>query len=233
MRIRVTAAALCTAVLVAGCSGGGGSGEKDSGAAAAGAGSVPGSAPAAGRKGPSQPLGAAQLESVALTAGDVDGYQITDYPVKPHGDSTARPAACQPLENMRTAVPDPAPRAFQGRLAFSGSGPGAGAATTIGLMAYDRSDAEGVLDGLRTALKKCTAYEGGVPARTTAAAATAPDAGDEAVAFALHTERDSPDAFVVVRSGATVVLFCTASGTGAPAEVPGALVSAQIRKLEA
>ncbi|MEU5633461.1 hypothetical protein ACIA8I_28515 [Streptomyces rishiriensis] len=233
MRIRVTAAALCTAVLVAGCSGGGGSGEKDSGAAAAGAGSVPGSAPAAGRKGPSQPLGAAQLESAALTAGDVDGYQITDYPVKPHGDSTARPAACQPLENMRTAVPDPAPRAFQGRLAFSGSGPGAGAATTIGLMAYDRSDAEGVLDGLRTALKKCTAYEGGVPARTTAAAATAPDAGDEAVAFALHTERDSPDAFVVVRSGATVVLFCTASGTGAPAEVPGALVSAQIRKLEA
>ncbi|MER6784651.1 hypothetical protein ABT330_08445 [Streptomyces sp. NPDC000658] len=233
MRIRVTAAALCTAVLVAGCSGGGGSGVKDSGAARAGSGPASGSASDAGRKGPSGPLGATRLQSAALTSGDVDGYQITDYPVRPHGGSTARPAQCQPLENMRTAVPDPEPRAFQGRLAFSGSGPGAGAATTIGLMAYDRSDAEGVLRGLRTALKQCTAYEGGVPARTTAEAATAPDAGDEAVAFELHTERDSPDAYVVVRSGATVVLFCTASGTGAAAQVPGELVSAQIRKLEA
>ncbi|MCQ9134125.1 hypothetical protein [Streptomyces hilarionis] len=233
MRIRVTAAALCTAALVAGCSGGGGTGVEDSGAARAGSGSAAGPAPHAAGKGPSAPLGEGRLTSAALTSADVDGYQITDYPVRPHGGSTARPAQCQPLENMRTAVPDPAPRAFQGRLAFSGSGPGAGAATTIGLMAYDRSGAEGVLQALRTALKKCTAFEGGVPARTTARAAAAPDAGDEAVAFALHTERDSPDAYVVVRSGSTVVLFCTASGTGAAAQVPGELVSAQIRKLEA
>lgn len=34
------------------------------------------------------------------------------------------------------------------------------------------------------------------------------------------------------RSGATVVLFHTASGTGSPADVPDALVSAQIRTLE-
>ncbi|MER6412041.1 hypothetical protein [Streptomyces humidus] len=234
MRIRVTAA-LCTAVLVAGCGGGSDSGGKDSGAAAtgSGSGSRSGPAPDAGGKAPSGPLGAAQLKSAALTAGDVDGYQITDFPVKPDDESTARPAACQPLEDMRTASPDPGPQAFEGRLAFPGAAPADGAATTIGLMAYDRSGAEGVLDRLRTALKKCTAYEGGVPARTTAEAATAPDAGDEAVAFGLQTERDSADAFVVVRTGATVVLFCTASGTGTPAKVPEALVSAQIRKLEA
>ncbi|WP_329214979.1 hypothetical protein OG352_05680 [Streptomyces sp. NBC_01485] len=183
---------------------------------------------------PAEPLGEAQLKSAALTGGDVDGFQITEFPVKPGGDSTARPADCQPLEDMRTGLPDPGPKAFTGLLAYSGAGPAAGSATTIGLMAYDGSAAaEGVLDGLRTALKTCTAYEGGVPARTTVRSATAPDVGDDAVAYSLRTERDSADAFVVVRSGATVVLFFTASGTGSAAAVPEALVSAQIRKLEA
>ncbi|MEU9311023.1 hypothetical protein [Streptomyces sp. NPDC048256] len=239
MRIRVTAAALCAAVLVAGCGGGGGDSDAkatDSAAAqgpSSGSGSGSASASAAASQAPAEPLGEAQLKSAALVGGDVDGYQITDFPVKPDGDSTARPADCQPLENMRTASPDPGPKAFVGLLAFGGAGPTAGSATTIGLMAYDRSDAEGILDGLRTALKKCTAYEGGVPARTNAKAATAPDAGDEAVAFGLETQGDSADAFVVVRSGATVVLFYTAAGTGSAAEVPAELVTAQIRKLGA
>ncbi|XES00882.1 hypothetical protein HEP87_61120 [Streptomyces sp. S1D4-11] len=39
-------------------------------------------------------------------------------------------------------------------------------------------------------------------------------------------------AVVVVRSGATVVLFHTASGTGSSADVPEALVSAQVKKLK-
>ncbi|MEU9436440.1 hypothetical protein [Streptomyces sp. NPDC048252] len=239
MRIRVTAAALCAAVLVAGCGGGGGDSDAkatDSAAAqgpSSGSGSGSASASAAASQAPAEPLGEAQLKSAALVGGDVDGYQITDFPVKPDGDSTARPADCQPLENMRTASPDPGPKAFVGLLAFGGAGPTAGSATTIGLMAYDRSDAEGILDGLRTALKNRTAYEGGVPARTTAKAATAPDAGDEAVAFGLETQGDSADAFVVVRSGATVVLFYTAAGTGSAAEVPAELVTAQIRKLGA
>ncbi|MEU9269141.1 hypothetical protein AB0E04_27345 [Streptomyces sp. NPDC048251] len=240
MRIRVTAAALCAAVLVAGCGGGGG-GDSDAKAtdsaaaqgSSSGSGSGSASASAAASEAPAEPLGEAQLKSAALVGGDVDGYQITDFPVKPDGDSTVRPADCQPLENMRTASPDPGPKAFVGLLAFGGAGPTAGSATTIGLMAYDGSDAEGILDGLRTALKKCTAYEGGVPARTTAKAATAPDAGDEAVAFGLETQGDSADAFVVVRSGATVVLFYTAAGTGSAAEVPAELVTAQIRKLGA
>lgn len=238
MRIRVVAAVLFTAVLVAGCGGGGGgdSDAKTSDSATA-PGSASGSASDAASAGapqaPAEPLGAAQLKSAALSAGDVDGYQITEFPVKPDGDSTARPADCQPLENMRTASPDPGPQAFVGLLAYSGAGPAAGSATTVGLMAYDQSGAEGILDGLRTSLEKCTAYEGGVPARTTAKTATAPDAGDEAVAFGLQTAGDSADAFVVVRSGATVVLFYTASGTGSPAEVPQELVTAQIEKLAA
>ncbi|MEU1190224.1 hypothetical protein [Streptomyces sp. NPDC005859] len=235
MRNRVTAAALFTVLLVAGCGGGGGGSPegKASGSAAPGSASASGSASVAAPRESAAPLGEAQLKSAALTGGDVDGFQVTDFPVKPDGDSTARPADCQPLENMRTASPDPGPQAFVGLLAYSGAGPTAGSATTVGLMAYDQSDAEGILEGLRTALKKCGAYEGGVPARTTAKAATAPDAGDEAVAFALQTQRDSADAFVVVRTGATVVLFYTVSGTGSAAEVPKELITAQIRKLEA
>ncbi|SEP87756.1 hypothetical protein SAMN04487983_100268 [Streptomyces sp. yr375] len=230
-RIKVTAAVFCAAALMAGCGGGGGTG-SDADAKASAAADTAGSASAA----PARPLGEAQLKSAALTGGDVDGFQITDFPVKPDGDSVARPADCQPLEDMRTGAPDPGPKAFTGLLAYAGAGPTAGSATTIGLMAYDGSSAaQGVLGGLRTALKTCTAYEGGVPARTTAKSATAPDVGDDAVAYSLQTERDSPDAFVVVRSGATVVLFFTATGTrtGSGAAVPEALVSAQIRKLEA
>ncbi|MEU3619366.1 hypothetical protein ABZ725_44795 [Streptomyces sp. NPDC006872] len=235
IRVRTTAAVLCAAALVAGCGGGGGSDAKPSAAASGtAAGDVEGTTASASASGArAETLGEAQLKSAALTGGDVDGYQVTDFPAKPDGDSTARPAACQPLENMRTATPDPGPKAFVGLLAFAGAGPAAGSATTVGLMAYDQPAAEGVLEGLRTALKECTAYEGGVPARTTVTTVVAPDAGDEAVAFGLRTARDSADAFVVVRTGATVVLFYTASGTGAAAEVPDELISAQVRKLEA
>jgi hypothetical protein len=236
------AAFLSTAVLVAGCGGGGSDGGSDTKASPSESPSVSASvatsedastpSPAPTSEAPAGPLGAARLKSAALSGTEVDGFQITDFPAKPAGGGTARPAACQPLENMRTASPDPAPKQFLGLLAYATSGSSAGSATTIGLMAYDQPDAESILDGLRTAVEKCTAYEGGVPARTTARAGTAPDAGDDAVAFDLHTHDDSSDAFVVVRSGATVVLFYTVSGTGSSAEVPGELVSAQIKKLE-
>ncbi|MGY1495390.1 hypothetical protein ACW4TU_01880 [Streptomyces sp. QTS52] len=232
------AALLSTAILVAGCGGAdSGSDAKTSPSAspsvsASVSASASASSPAPTSEAPADPLDAARLKSAALSGTEVDGFQITDFPAKPAGGGTARPAACQPLENMRTASPDPAPKQFLGLLAYTTSGSSAGSATTIGLMAYDQPTAEGILDGLRTALEKCTAYEGGVPARTTAKAGTAPAAGDDAVAFDLHTRNDSSDAFVIVRSGATVVLFSTVSGTGSSAEVPGELVSAQIKKLE-
>ncbi|WP_055523110.1 hypothetical protein [Streptomyces graminilatus] len=240
MRIRQIelAALLFTSVLVAGCGGGGGDGDSDAKSSPSTSPSV--SAPASASKpapvkeseAAADPLDAAQLKSAALSGTDADGFQVTAFPAKPAGGGTARPAACQPLENMRTASPKPAPKEFVGLLAYATSGSSAGSATTIGLMAYDQPDAEGVLDGLRTAVKECTAWEGGVPARTTAKAATAPDAGDDAVAFTLQTRGDSSDAFVVVRSGATVVTFSTVSGTGSAAEVPEELVSAQVKKLE-
>lgn len=238
MRIRrkrpvETAAVLFITVLTAGCgSGGGDSSDVRASESVSASESASASVSTPASEAPADPLGAAQLKSAALSSGDVDGFQIADFPAKPGGSGTARPADCQPLENMRTASPSPAPKAFVGRLAYADSGPAAGTATTVGLMAYAQSDAEGILDDLRTALKKCTAYEGGVPARTTARSATAPDAGDDAVAFQLQTEGDSVDAFVVARTGATIVLFYAARGTGSSAEVPDELVSAQIKKLE-
>ncbi|BBC30441.1 hypothetical protein SGFS_017350 [Streptomyces graminofaciens] len=227
MRIRTTAAVLLAAVLATGCAGGGSAGGGSDTKGRDGA-----SAAARLPEEPAVALGADEVEAAALSGGDVEGFTITDYPVKPHGDSTARPPSCQPLENMRTGAPDPAPRTLVGRLAYPDSAAAGGSATTIGLMAYDRADAEDVLDGVRAALKRCTAYEGGVPARTTATAGAAPDTGDDAVAFSLQTEGHTADAFVIVRSGATVVLFFTASGTDSPAQVPDALVAEQIKKLE-
>ena len=232
MRIRGTVTVLLAAALVAGCGSGGSSSDAKESPPASVSGSPSASASEQAAEAPADPLGAAQLKSAAVSGADVDGFQIADFPAKPAGGGTAAPAVCQPLENMRTASPEPDPREFVGLLAYADSGPAAGSATTVALMAYEESDAAGILDGLRTALKSCTAYTGGVPARTTAETATAPDAGDEAVAFHLQTEGDSSDAFVVVRSGATVVLFSTVSGTGSAAEVPEALVSAQIGKLE-
>ena len=141
MRIRVTAAALCTAVLVAGCGGGGGSGDEGLRRLGRGSGPVLGFGFGAGRKGPSGPLGEAQLKSAALTAGDVDGYQITDYPVKPDGDSTARPAGVPAVgEHAHGGSRSGAP-GVPGTPRLLWLGPAAGAATTIGLMAYDRSGA--------------------------------------------------------------------------------------------
>ncbi|MFJ1967460.1 hypothetical protein ACIO93_02200 [Streptomyces sp. NPDC087903] len=235
----MTATVLFTALLAAGCGSGGNGDGSDAKVSPSVSGSTspsgPGSAPAsaeASSEAPGDPLSAAELKSAALSGSDADGFQVAAFPAKPAGGGTAAPAACQPLENMRTASPDPAPKAFEGLLAYATSGSAAGSATTVGLMAYEQSDAQSVLDGLRTALKTCTAYTGGVPARTTADTAKAPDAGDDAVAFHLKTDGDTSDAFVVVRSGATVVLFSTVSGTHSAAEVPEALVSAQIEKLE-
>ncbi|WP_260848837.1 hypothetical protein [Streptomyces sp. SLBN-118] len=182
---------------------------------------------------PADALSTAQLKSAALSGTDADGFQIDDWPSRQtDSGSIAEPAACQPVENVRVADLDPSPKAVVSKMAYATSGPSAGSATTIGLMAYDQSDAEQILSGLRTSLAKCTSYDGGVPARATVKAITAPDDGDEAVAFQLTIKGDPPVSLAVVRSGATVGIFNTGSGTGVFAELPDSLVTAQIKKLE-
>ncbi|GGW30971.1 hypothetical protein GCM10010381_14330 [Streptomyces xantholiticus] len=233
MRVKVTVSVLFTAALIAGC-GSGGDAKSNPGPpqASQGSPSAERSRTQAPTDASSGPLSADRLESAALS-GTVDNFQIADWPARSHGGSRAEPTACQPVENMRIAYPAPAPKAIVGKVAYATSGPSVGSATTIGLMAYDQSGAERILSGLHASLEKCTSYDGGVPARTAVQAVAAPDAGDDALAFQLNTEgKSQPDLIAVVRTGATVVLFITASGTGAPAELPDNLVTAQINKLE-
>jgi hypothetical protein len=232
VRVKATMSVLFTAALLTGCGNGGTS------TAGTGAKSSPSSpqASATAKQTQTQPpadaLSTDRLKSAALSGTDADGFQITDWPAKPDSGSIAEPAACQPVENVRVADLDPSPQAVVGKLAYATSGPSAGSATTIGLMAYEQSDAERVLSDLHASLKKCTSYDGGVPARTAVKAITAPDAGDDAVAFQLTTKGKSPEPITVIRSGATVVLFITASGTGASVELPESLATEQINKLE-
>jgi hypothetical protein len=233
VRVKATMSVLLTAALLTGCGNGGTTADGT------GAKSSPSSPQASAKtkqtptQAPADALSTDRLKSAALSGTDADGFQITDWPpAKPDSRSIAEPAACQPVENVRVANLDPSPQVVVGKLAYATSGPSAGSATTIGLMAYEQSDAERILSDLRTSLEKCTSYDGGVPARTTVEAITAPDAGDDAVAFQLTTKGKSPEPIAVVRSGATVVLFYTASGTGASVELPESLVTEQINKLE-
>lgn len=233
MRVKATTSVLFTAALLTGCGNGG---PSTAGTSAKSSPSSP-QASATATQNQTQPpadaLSTDRLKSAALSGTDADGFQITDWPpAKPDSGSIAKPAACQPVENVRVADLDPSPQAVVGKLAYATSGPSAGSATTIGLMAYEQSDAERILSDLHASLKKCTSYDGGVPARTAVKAITAPDAGDDAVAFQLTTKGKPPEPITVIRSGATVVLFITASGTGASVELPDSLATEQINKLE-
>ncbi|WP_256356408.1 hypothetical protein [Streptomyces sp. PKU-EA00015] len=175
MRVKATMSVLFTAALLTGC----GSGGTSNGGT--GAKSNPSSPQASATtkqtqtQAPADALSTDRLTSAALSGADADGFQITDWPpAKPDGGSIAEPAVCQPVENVRVADLDPSPQAVVGKLAYATSGPSAGSATTIGLMAYEQSDAERILSDLRTSLKRCTSYDGGVPARTVVKAITAP-----------------------------------------------------------
>jgi hypothetical protein len=95
----------------------------------------------------------------------------------------------------------------------------------IKLFALDQAGAEHVLAELRTAAKNCEGYENG--GHQAVAAADAPDAGDEAVAYRTSATGSTPMWTTVVRCGATVVAF----GHYTP-ELPDEVLSAQISKVE-
>jgi hypothetical protein len=108
----------------------------------------------------------AQLQAAALTADDLTGYQIDTHPNMHDNSSTAKPAACQPLENIRTAALDPKPGATVGFLAVKTSAPAQGLAVDIELHAYtDLNAAKEVVAKLREAVSACgSGYAGGVAA---------------------------------------------------------------------
>lgn len=182
---------------------------------------------------PTDPLSEDQLAAAGLTNGDLEGYQFQEWPVSAQNASTTTPAACRPIHGITLPSKNPAPRAVKATMAIADSDPTGNSGHMIVLLSYTRSDAEELLADLRTALEKCTSFDGGgVTSRTSMKALDAPDAGDEAVAFQYKNTTDPAGVIEVVRQGSTVVLFGSApyskNATAAPAE----MIASQLAKID-
>ena len=214
---------------LAGCGGTGPAGSAAGGTAPTAATTTAPSAEAA------NPLTEAQIQAAALKVGDLTGYQIDTHPNMHDNSSTAKPAACQPLENIRTAALDSKPAATVGFLAWKTSAPSQGLAVDIELNAYtDLNAAKEIVAKLREAVSACgSGYAGGVLKFPTVTGHATPSVGDEAVSFKVA----GPGArdmswYTVVRSGATLVVFDAAGPRPDGDTVPEDLVRAQVAKVE-
>ncbi|MEU5322698.1 hypothetical protein AB0G67_38990 [Streptomyces sp. NPDC021056] len=178
-------------------------------------------------------LSDAQSQSAVLVDADLSEFQMSEemagMPAPEGAAKRVSPAKCQPLLNIAVGKLEPQAKAFRYSVAVGSSASGQSAdriGVEIKLFALDQAGAEHVLAQLRTAAKDCAGYENG--GHQTVAAADAPDAGDEAVAYKTSAAGSIPIWTTVVRSGATVVAFGHYT-----AELPDEVLSAQISKIEA
>ncbi|WAL97385.1 hypothetical protein [Streptomyces sp. Je 1-369] len=181
-------------------------------------------------------LSAADLEKAVLAKGDLKGYKVEKMSAADMPSQTvpADPAACQPFADMFMFATQPTAKARVGRTM---TGPDEMDATVISLalLAHEQTDAEKVMDDLRTATKKCTAYEHADSKYRDVAALPAPKAGDDAVSYkvvGLIEGQKTPMSFTVVRSGSTLAAFYSINllkpkKFGVPAEI----VEAQVKKV--
>ncbi|MEV7195834.1 hypothetical protein AB0N81_29105 [Streptomyces sp. NPDC093510] len=182
-------------------------------------------------------LSAADLEKAALAKGDLKGYKVEKMSAADMPSQTvpADPAACQPFADMFMFATQPAAK---NRLGRTLTGPDELDATVISLalLAHEKADAEKIMEGLRKATKKCTAYEHADSKYRDVAALPAPKAGDDAVSYKVVGDiqgQKTPMSFTVVRSGSTLAAFYSINLLK-PKEfgVPTKIVDAQVNKLE-
>ncbi|MGW0840307.1 hypothetical protein ACWD26_09105 [Streptomyces sp. NPDC002787] len=235
-RAVVAVSVVATLGFTAACGGGG---DEDKGAetkpSAAGSATAAGDSKqdAAGKSA----LTEAQLKEAALAKGDVKGYKVADMPAEdmPAETVPAEPAACQPLANMFNFTSDPQPKARAGRTVTSEDELSANV-ISLALAAHGQSDAEKVMADLRKATETCTKYEHVGNKYSDIEALTAPEQGDEAVAYKLKGNIEGakiPMSFTVVRSGSTLIGFYSMNMLDADkAEVPAELLEAQVAKVE-
>ena len=193
-----------------------------------------------------KPLSASALERAALTKGEVKGLEVqkmTDKEVSEGGSSKSAKADCQPLAALMGTRYDPAPKASVHRAyATDLTKAKVGGAGLIRISSYGPGDAERTVKDLREAVTAC---RGGLPGRgrhqwakadvTKVTPLDAPKRGDEAVAFSLHDagKENAVIKFTVVRTGPQVtVCFGVNIADPAKSEIPGALVDAQVAKVE-
>ncbi|MDX2553928.1 hypothetical protein [Streptomyces stelliscabiei] len=240
MRSKVSRAVVAVSVaaalgLTAAC-GGGGDESKDAEAKPSAAGDAKGGQDGQDGAGKAA-LTEAQLKEAALAKGDVKGYKIADMPAEdmPAVPVPANPAACQPLANMFNFTSDPQPKARAGRTVTSEDKLSA-SVISLALAAHEEGDAEKVMADLRKATETCDGYEHVGNKYTDVEARTAPKQGDEAVAYKLKADIEGakiPMSFTVVRSGSTLIGFYSMNMLDADkAEVPDAIIDAQVAKLE-
>ncbi|WP_055585611.1 hypothetical protein [Peterkaempfera griseoplana] len=239
--LRTAALASGVALGVAGCTSGVSHADGTSTSTPAGA-SAPVSAAAAQ---PAAPLTSAQLKGAALSAADIPpGFTVTtateDEAFFASAADTAKPASCQPIQDMGADDGAIKPTATADNSYLQ---PANAADLLFGrIAAYRAGDAEKALADLRTALKSCTSYRSTSPSDGTVTAVTthvlpAPSLGDGAIAFDLTGTSNGKMAAIRVteiRVGSSLVLFAgvRVSGAGA-ANIPTPLMAKQVDALKA
>ncbi|MFI5876779.1 hypothetical protein ACIBAH_30870 [Streptomyces sp. NPDC051445] len=192
-----------------------------------------------------KPLGKADLELVAITDTDLDGYDVERTPAAPAASHrTAVPAECAPVVQATGGSSGFVATARIGRMMFPKEhGPG----TTMILASHGAGDAARVIDALRTAARRCKTFlDVGVGFRYDEVALEPdPGYGDESVSLRLTQlaasgEEDEPVrvpyAVVAVRQGATVAMFYAFNRPGGarakgPAVVPEEIIRTQLDKI--
>ncbi|MFD7403891.1 hypothetical protein ACFV7R_14725 [Streptomyces sp. NPDC059866] len=205
-------------------------------------------------------LSAAELEKLLLAQGEVKGYKVAsgdDTLPKSKTEVKTDKAECDPLAwataglapgdtdanasntvaedkaSTATAQPEDIADAFNVNMTF------------VGLSSYEGDGAEKAMKAVSDGVSACSGgyglTTGGEDSKVTKVASVKGSGlGDESVAFAEDVDMDGEGTATfhteVVRKGNTVATFYTvnfaALGTGEAAEIPAAVVEAQIAKLK-
>ncbi|MFJ6849654.1 hypothetical protein ACIQM3_03790 [Streptomyces sp. NPDC091271] len=185
----------------------------------------------------------AELAKVALTTGEVKGYEVAPLEgTDERGTEKAGTEACRPIAAIINGSPEPAPAATVFRTAMDTAEEGKDDQTVVTeiLTSHPKGGAEELLRSVREAVGACaggfrTTSEDGPSTYTEVRTLPATEAGQESFAYQVTGSLEGvrvPLVFHLVRTGSTVVTFYAANFLGETApEVPAALVTAQAAKL--
>ncbi|MGW7361835.1 hypothetical protein ACWGI8_00035 [Streptomyces sp. NPDC054841] len=185
----------------------------------------------------------AELTKAVLATGDVPNYVVTPMQGgEAPGTEQAEKPECRPLAAIINGAPEPAATATVYRTIVDSTEEGKETQTVLTeiLTSHTKSDADGLLKSVRTAVAACA---GGFTTRGGEGASTytevkklpTPQAGDDALAYQVTGSVDGakvPLVFHVVRRGATVATFYAPNFIDAKTpEVPAVLIGKQVAKL--
>ena len=205
-------------------------------------------------------LSAAELEKLLLAQGDVKGYKVEDGDdtlPKSKAEVKTDKAECDPLAwataalapgetesnasntvaEDKTASATAAPDSFEDAFDIN--------MTFVGLSSYEGDGAEQAMKAVNDGVAACSGGYGLTAADekskvTKVSSAKASGQGDESVAFAEDVDMDGEGTATftteVVRKGNTIATFYTVNfaslGTGEAAQIPAAVIEAQVAKLK-